>query len=99
MNGRVDPTTTLRKQYAPFVRGNRMGDGVGGELHLESWEVFHHERREVTVFSEREQVLLVQGVDIWLRVFVYNPAGDDDRSALIGCSDSVDTETTGEAGD
>jgi hypothetical protein len=47
-----------------------VGDGVGRELHLVGREVLHHERREVTVFTEREEVLLVQSVDIVLGVLV-----------------------------
>jgi hypothetical protein len=41
----------------------------------------------------------VQGVDVNFGVFIDDPGGDDDRSALVSCSNSVNTETTGETGD
>jgi hypothetical protein len=61
--------------------------------------MLHHQRREVSIFTEREQVLLVQGIDIDLGIFVNDSSRNDDRSALVGRSDSVDTETTGQTGD
>lgn len=76
-----------------------MSNGVWRKLHLEGREVLHHERGEVTIFTEREQVLLVERVDIDLRVFVNDPGRNDDRPSLVGRTDSVDTETTGKTGD
>lgn len=96
MNGRIDPAAALGDQNTPLVRSNRVSDGIRGEFHFESGEVLHDECRKITVLSKREQVLLVQSVHVWLRVLVNHSAGDDDRSSLVGCSDSVDTEAPGE---
>lgn len=76
-----------------------MRNGVGGKLHLERREVGHHESREISIFSEREQVLLVEGVHNVLGVVVDDAIGDDERSTLVGRSNTVERETTGETGD
>jgi hypothetical protein len=96
---RVDPSSTLREQDGPSIGRDCPGDGVGRKLHFVRREVLHHERREVSVLAEREEVLLVEGVDEVLRIVVDDALGDDDRSALVGGSETVDREATGETGD
>lgn len=39
-----------------------MSDGIRSELHLERREVLHHDCGQVTIFTEMEQILLVQSV-------------------------------------
>jgi len=96
---RVDPATTLRQQHAPRLGGDRACLRIRRELRLECREVLHEECREETILSEREQILLVQCVDERLSVFVNDTAGDDDRATLIGSTDAVKRETTGQASD
>ena len=76
-----------------------MCQSVRVELCTERREVLEHESREVTIFTEGEQVLLVQGVDIWFGVLFDNTVGYDDRATLVCCTDSVHGETTGQTSD
>lgn len=99
VDGRVDPSSSLRQQDGPAGRGDSVGDGVWRKLHLERRKVFHHQRGQVTIFTEGEQVLFVKRVDVDLGVFVNDPRRDDNRSTLVGCTDSVNTETTGKTCD
>jgi hypothetical protein len=99
MDGRIDPSSTLGQQHIPLARRDGMRDGVGCEFHLERGEILHHERRQVSIFSERKEVLLVKRVDVGLGVFFDNHGGDDDRAPLVGGPNSVDGETTGQTGD
>lgn len=41
--------------------------------------MLHEERSQVTIFTEREQVLLVQSVDVTFGVVVDDTVGDNDR--------------------
>ncbi len=50
-----------------------MSNSVGCKLHLESREMLHHQRGEVSIFSQREQVLLVKCIDVVFGILV-----DDD---------------------
>ena len=70
-----------------------MCDSILGELGPERGEVLEQECREVTIFTEREQVLLVQGIDKRLSVLLDDSVRDDDRATLVGSTDSVHRET------
>lgn len=52
VDGRVDPTTTLREQHSPrdWCHGPR--DCIRLEFGLKRREVLHKERRQVTIFAE-----------------------------------------------
>lgn len=63
MDRGIDPTTTLRQKHGKAIGGNGVGDGIGSELHLEGREMGHHDGCEVPIFTEGEQVLLVESVD------------------------------------
>ena len=76
-----------------------MCQSVRVELCTERREVLQHEGREVTIFTEGEQVLLVQGVDIRFGVLLDDTVGYDDRATLVCCTDSVHGETTGQTCD
>lgn len=97
MHRRVDPSPSLRKQDAPRLGRHSVRDRVRRELGLERREVLHHERRQETIFTEREQILLVQGVDVGLGVFLDDSVRDDDRPSFVGGTDAVEGETTGQA--
>ena len=74
-----------------------MGNGVWRELHFERREALHHECRKVSILAEREQVLLVKGIDVTIRVFYDDPVGNNERAALVGGTDPVHAETTWQA--
>lgn len=99
MDGAVDPSTTLRQQDTPAIGCDCVGDSVWCKLHFERREVFHHERSKVSILAEGEQVLLMKGIDVAFRVFFDDPVGDNERAALVGCTDSVHAETTRQASD
>ena len=99
MDGRVDPTTTLREEDAPRVWRHRMTERMRIELGLEGREVLHDESRQETIFTEREQVLLVQGVHVRLGVLVDDTVRDDDGTSFVGGADAKEREATGQAGD
>ena len=51
--------------------------------------MFEEQGRQVTVFAEREQVLLMEGINVGLGVVLDDAVGDDNRTALIRSSDSI----------
>ena len=73
-----------------------MRDGVLSELGLERGEMLKQKCREVMIFTEREQVLLVQRVDEGLCVLFDDAVGDDNRSALVCGTNPVHGETSGQ---
>lgn len=75
-----------------------MSDSIWTELCLERREVFHQQRCQESILSEREQILLVQGVDIRLGVFVDDSVGDEDWATFIRSPNTIEGETTGETG-
>lgn len=77
MHGRVDPTTALGEEDVPPVGRDGHGLRVGSELGLVVREVLQDERGEVAILPEREQVLLVQGVQVALTRGA--------RALLVGC--------------
>jgi len=76
-----------------------MSDSVWAELRLELREVFHQQGCQETILSEREQILLVQCVDVGLGVLFDDTVGDDDWTTFVGGTDAVERETTGQASD
>lgn len=63
VHGRVDPATTLREQDTPRVGCDRHGVSIGDEFGLVVREVLEDERCQVSIFTEGEQVLLVQRIE------------------------------------
>ena len=96
VNGRVDPTTTLREQNSPRLRSDRVCDGICVELGAEGREMLEHQSRELTIFTEGEQVLLVQRVNMAFRIVVDDTVRNDDRTALVSSTNPVKRETTGQ---
>lgn len=76
MNGRVNPSTTLREKNTPRVRSDRHSVSIGDELRLVVREVLEDEGREVSIFSESEQVLLMERVENTLLEIVKCQRGD-----------------------
>ena len=75
-----------------------MCESVGGEFSTEGREVLEQESSQVTIFTKRQQVLLVQSINVWLGVLLDNSVGDDDRPSLVSSSNPVHGETTGKTG-
>jgi hypothetical protein len=98
MDGRVDPTTTLREQHTPRGRRHGPSDRIGLELGLERRKVLHEERRQEPIFTQREQVLLVKRVNIGLSVLVDDTVGDEDRTALVSGTNTIEGEASRETG-
>ena len=99
MNSRVNPSSTLRQQHTPTLWRNSSRNSIRGELHLVRWEMLHHQSCQITIFTQREQIFLVEGVDVPLRVVVNDTIRDDDRPTLVRRSDTIQRETTGQTGD
>lgn len=99
MNRRIDPPPPLREQDPPRLGRHRVRRRIWGELGLERREVLHHQRCQEPILTEREQVLLVQRVDVGIRVFFDDAVRDDDRPSFVGGTDAVERETAGQAGD
>lgn len=66
VDSRVDPATALRQKDVEPIGRDGHGQCIGRELGLVVREVLEDEGREVTILSEREEVLLVQGVEVAL---------------------------------
>lgn len=50
--------------------------------------MLQNESREISIFSEVEQVLLVEGVDIVLSIVINHKIGYKQRAALVRCTQS-----------
>jgi hypothetical protein len=96
---RVNPTTTLGEQHTPGLGRDSMSDGIGNELGLERREMLEEERGEIPIFTEREQVLLVQRIDVAFCVIVNDTVGDDNRPTLVSCTDPVQGEAARKTAD
>jgi hypothetical protein len=99
VNCGINPSPTLGKQNTPRFRSNSTSNSIRDELGLESWEVFHQESGQETIFTEREKILLVKGVNVGLGVLVDNTIRDDDWTAFVSSSNAVEGETSRETGD
>jgi hypothetical protein len=67
-----------------------MRNRIGREFHLVLREILHHQSRQVSIFTQGKQILLVQGINIRFGVRLNDERGDDDGSTLVGCPDSID---------
>jgi hypothetical protein len=71
-----------------------MCNRIWNEHGLEHGEVFQKECSQETIFTKREQVLLVKRINVAFSVLVDDMVGDDDRSALVCGTDTVERETS-----
>ena len=76
-----------------------MRDSIRNELRPERREMLEKERGEVTILSERQQVLLVKSVDVRIRVLLDDAVGDDDGATLVRSTNAIHGETTWQASD
>ena len=93
MQCRVDPPTSLRKQNTPRVWRGRERVRIWDEFVGHGWEMFGHEGSEVAILSERQQVLLMQCVDVAVGVFFDDLVGNNQGLALVGGSQAIHAET------
>jgi len=56
--------------------------------------MFHQQCRQKSIFAKGEQVFLVQGVHVILRIFINYTVGDDERSAFIISANAIKGEAT-----
>lgn len=100
MDGRINPPTTLGEQNAERVRDDGLADCLRTEHVLAPRERLEQKGCEVSIFSEEQQVLLVQRVDNILRVPFHDIGICQNRdpvsSVALGSLDPVHTETTGQ---
>ena len=96
---RVDPTPTLRQQNLPVIGGDGVRMCIPNELRLEVGEVLEQQGRQVSIFTEMEQVLHVQSVDTILRVVPDDLVTDEERLVRIGGTEAIQGETTGQTSD
>ena len=99
MNCRIDPPTTLREKDSKLVGDNCLAHGLGAEHHLALGECLKHERGEVPILAEEEQVFLVERINDVLRV-VFDDVrvgknGDPVATLRFRCLDAVHAETSG----
>jgi len=93
VNGRVDPATPLGEQNTPGFGGSSVRKSIRDELVAHVGEVLGHKGGKVTIFSKRQQVLLMQSIDIAIRVLINDLAGNDKRTALVRGAQTIHAET------
>jgi len=76
-----------------------MRGSIRAEFGFECREMLHQKSRQETIFTEGEQILLVQCVDIGFGVFLDDTVGNDDGTAFVGSSNTIKGETTRQTGD
>lgn len=79
VNGRIDPSSSLREQDSETFRHDRLAYGLRAEHHLSLRERLEHECREVSVFTKEEKILLVKRIDNVFRVVFANVRIGKDR--------------------
>jgi hypothetical protein len=94
MDSRVDPPSPLWGQNTPRFRSYGTCNRIRNEHDFERGEVIQKERRQETIFTKRERVLLVKRINVAFGVLVDDTVGDDDRSALVCGTDTVERETS-----
>ena len=95
MHRRVNPTPTLRKQHPPVIRSNSVRIGVpNGWLRLEPREILE-ERGQVTIFTEMQEILHMQGVDAVFRVVLDELVRNERGLVRVGGSQAMEGEQPG----
>ena len=75
-----------------------MCNRIWAELGFKSGGTLHQQCRQKSILSKREQILLVQRVDVGPSVFLDDAVGGDDRSTLVCSPNAVRRETTRQTG-
>lgn len=103
VNCTVDPSSSLREKNLEFVGYSRFADSLRNKDLLSLGEGPQHQSREVTIFTKKEQVFLVQGVDDVFGIMLHDVGIGQDWHPVIlialWCLDSVHAETSGKTGD
>jgi hypothetical protein len=76
-----------------------MCNSIRSKLGLERWEMLHHQRRQEPIFTEGEQILLVESIDVGISILVDYTVRDDDGPTLVRSTDPIERETTWKTGD
>ena len=76
-----------------------MSDRIRNELGPKCREMLHEECSQVPILSQRQQIFLVQRVDVRLGVFIDDTVRDDDGSAFVGGPNTIQRETTRKTSD
>lgn len=77
MYRRVDPSSSLRQEDLGRVGRNSLGVRVSYEFSLVGWEMLEDQGGQVSIFTQVQQVLQVEGIDAVLRVLVDDLVGDE----------------------
>jgi hypothetical protein len=93
VDGRVNPSSTLRQENTPRFGSSRLTLGIGNELVGHLREILGHQGSEVTILTKGQQVLLVKRVHITDGIVLDNTIRDDERLTLINTSETVHSET------
>ena len=73
--------------------------GVPNELRLEAREMFEEERGQVTIFTEVQEILHMQGVDAIFRVVLDELVRDEQGLVRVGGPQAIEGETTRQTSD
>jgi len=99
----VDPSSPLREEDLELIGYGRFADSLRNEDLLSLGEGSQHQSREITIFTKKEQVFLVQGVDDVFGIMLHDVGIGQDWHPVIlialWCLDSVHAETSGKTGD
>jgi hypothetical protein len=101
---RVDPSSTLRKQYTEGVRDDGLTDGLLAKYVFALRKSLEHERSEVSVLPKKQKILFVQRVDDVFRIMFDDVGigqnGDPvPRVIALGSLDPIHTEAARQASD
>lgn len=99
MNSRIDPPTALREKNTPRLGRYSVRNRIRAKLGFESREMLHKESGQESIFSKREQILLVQGINVGFGILFDDPIGDDDWTTFVCGTNAVEGETTWQTGD
>lgn len=99
----VDPSSSLREKNLELIRYGGLAHSLWNEDLLSLGESSQHQSREITIFTKKEQVLLVQGVDDVFGIMLHDVGISQNWHPVVlvalWCLDSVHAETSGETGD
>jgi hypothetical protein len=99
MNSRIDPPTALREENTPRLGRHSVRNRIRAKLGFESREMLHKKSGQESIFSKREQILLVQGINVGFGILFDDPIGDDDWTTFVCGTNAVEGETTWQTGD
>ena len=103
MDGRVDPASPLREKNHELIGHGGLADCLWHENLLTLGESPQHQSRQITILTEKQQVLVVKGFNDVFGVMLddvrVSQNGDPIVLVALGCLDAVHAETTGKTCD